>query len=131
MSKSEVRTDKVYRTAGPYAQAVQTNNGKVIYTSGMLGRDIDGRLVDGSDAAAQTRQCVENIRLAIEAAGGTLDDLVRLNVVLSHPRHYEAMNEVRKQMLTGIAFVSTTFVAQLIDPLGIVEMDAIAVVGGD
>jgi 2-iminobutanoate/2-iminopropanoate deaminase len=101
-----------------------------VYTSGVLGRDVSGQLVDKADAAAQSRQCIENIRLMIEAAGGTLEDLVKLSVFVSHPRHYEAMNAVRKEMLAGIAFTSTTTVAQLIDPHGIVEMDGIAVIGG-
>lgn len=130
MPKAEVSTDKVYRTAGPYVQAVEVTSGKVVYTSGVLGRGLDGQLVDKADAAAQSRQCIENIRLMIEAAGGTLKDLVKLSVFVSHPKHYEAMNAVRKEMLAGIAFTSTTTVAQLIDPHGIVEMDGIAVIGG-
>ena len=127
--KAEVRTDKVYRTDGPYVQAVEARAGKTLYTSGYLGRDTAGELVSKSDAAAQTRQCIDNIRLSIEAAGGSLSDLVRLNVAISHPRHYEAMNAVRKEMLDGIPFTSVTIVAQLIDPHGLVEMDAIAAIG--
>jgi enamine deaminase RidA (YjgF/YER057c/UK114 family) len=126
--KAEVSTDKLYRTAGPYGQAVEVTAGKILYTSGYLGRDIRGQLVSKHDAAAQSRQCIDNIRLAIEAAGGSLSDLVRLNVILSHPKHYEAMNAVRKEMLAGIPFTSVTIVAQLIDPHGLVEMDAIAAI---
>jgi len=86
--------------------------------------------VDKSDVAAQSRQCLENIRQIIEAAGGSLHDLVKLTVFVSHPRHYEAMNAVRKEMLAGIAFTSTAVVAQMIDPHGLVEMEAVAVIGG-
>jgi enamine deaminase RidA (YjgF/YER057c/UK114 family) len=128
--KAEVQSEKLYRTSGPYIQAVEVTSGKILYTSGYLGRNKAGELVDKSDAAAQSRQCIENIRLAIEAAGGSLSDLVRLNVAISHPKHYEAMNAVRKEMLAGIPFTSVTIVAQLIDPHGLVEMDAIAAIGG-
>lgn len=86
--------------------------------------------MDKSDVAAQSRQCLENIRQIIEAAGGSLHDLVKLTVFVSHPRHYEAMNAVRKEMLAGIAFTSTAVVAQMIDPHGLVEMEAVAVIGG-
>ena len=130
MAKAEVRTDKSYKTAGPYVQAVEVTKGKTVYTSGILGRDKDGKLVDKSDVAAQSRQCIENIRHMIEEAGGTLNDLVKLSVFVSHPKHYEAMNAVRKEMLAGITFTSVTVVAQMIDPHGLVEMDAIAVIGG-
>jgi 2-iminobutanoate/2-iminopropanoate deaminase len=102
---------------------------RTVYTSGVLGRDASGQLVDKSDVAAQSRQCLENIRQIIEAAGGSLHDLVKLTVFVSHPRHYEAMNAVRKEMLAGIAFTSTAVVAQMIDPHGLVEMEAVAVIG--
>jgi len=128
MSKSIVEAKGVYRSAGPYTQAVQATTGRTIYTSGVLGRDIDGKLVGVGDAAAQTRQCIRNIQRLIESAGGRLDNLAKLTVFLLHPKHYEAMNAVRKELLTGIAFTSTTVVAQLIDPDGLVEMDAVAVI---
>jgi enamine deaminase RidA (YjgF/YER057c/UK114 family) len=77
----------------------------------------------------RSRASAWNIRQIIEAAGGSLHDLVKLTV-LSHPRHYEAMNAVRKEMLAGIAFTRTAVVAQMIDPHGLVEMEAVAVIGG-
>jgi enamine deaminase RidA (YjgF/YER057c/UK114 family) len=43
-----------------------------VFTPGYLGRDINGKIVGIGDAGAQSRQCIENIRLALEAAGGTL-----------------------------------------------------------
>jgi enamine deaminase RidA (YjgF/YER057c/UK114 family) len=127
--KTELRPDTVYRTSGPYGQGVEVSGGKLVYTSGVLGRDIKGEIVDKSDVAAQTRQCIENIRQILEAAGGSLKDVVRLNVVLTHPRNYEAMNAVRKEMFAGVAFTSVTIVAQLIDPSGLVEIDAVASIG--
>ncbi len=130
MAKAEIKTSKSYTTAGPYVQAVEVTKGKTVYTSGILGRDKDGKLVDKADIGAQSRQCLENIRAMIEEAGGSLKDLVRLNVFISHAKHYEAMNAVRKEMLAGIAFTSVTVVAQMIDPHGLVEMDGIAVIGG-
>lgn len=131
MTKIEVRTEKSYRTAGPYVQGIVVpGSGRTVYTSGVLGRDANGQLVDKSDVAAQSRQCLENIRRIIEAAGGTLQDLVKLTVFVSHPKHYEAMNAVRKEVLAGVAFTSTAVVAQMIDPHGLVEMEAVAVVGG-
>jgi enamine deaminase RidA (YjgF/YER057c/UK114 family) len=129
MPKSEVRSDKVFPPAGPYVQAVAVSGGKLVFTSGVLGRDVAGKIVALGDADAQSRQCMNNIRHALEAAGGSLNDIARLNVFISHPRYYDAMNAVRKEMLAGVAFTSVTAVAQLVDPNGLVEMDAIAVIG--
>lgn len=129
MSKREIQTDNLYRMPGPYIQGVETTGGKLVFTSGYLGRDKNGEIVGKGDVAAQTRQCIENIRAALEAAGGSLDDIVRLNVFISHPRLYDGMNSVRKEMLSDIVFTSVTVVGQIIDPHGLVEMDAIAVIG--
>ena len=130
MGKSKVQSDKLYPAAGPYVQAVATSGGKLVFTSGYLGRDISGKIVGIGDIDAQSRQCITNIRLALEAAGGSLQDLVRLNVFISHPRYYEGMNAVRKELLGDVVFTSVTVVGQLVDPNGLVEMDAIAVIGG-
>ncbi len=127
--KAELHTNKVYSMPGPYIQGIEVTGGKLIFTSGVLGRDTEGRIVDKSDVATQTRQCIDNIRLILEAAGGALKDVVRLNVVLTHPKNYEAMNAVRKEMLAGVAFTSVSIVGQIIDPNGLVEIDAIAAVG--
>jgi 2-iminobutanoate/2-iminopropanoate deaminase len=129
MPKTEIHNDKLYPTARPYVQAVATSGGKLVFTSGFLGRDVQGKVVGIGDIDAQSRQCIDNIRLALEAAGGSLQDIVRLNVFISHPRCYDAMNAVRKEMLGDVVFTSVAVVAQLIDPNGLVEMDAIAVIG--
>ena len=129
MAKTEIHNDKLYPSARPYVQAVATTGGKLVFTSGFLGRDVAGKLVALGDMDAQSRQCIDNIRLALEAAGGSLADIVRLNVFISHPRYYDAMNAVRKEMLGDVVFTSVAVVAQLIDPNGLVEMDAIAVIG--
>jgi enamine deaminase RidA (YjgF/YER057c/UK114 family) len=129
MPKSEIRSDKVFPTAGPYVQGVATTGGKLVFTSGVLGRDVNGKIVGIGDIDAQSRQCINNIRNTLEAAGGSLKDVTRLNVFIGHARHYDAMNAVRKEMLAGVVFTSVTAVAQLVDPNGLVEMDAIAVIG--
>src|SRR5258708_6615106 len=99
MPKTELHNDQLYPTAKPYVQAVATTGGRLVFTSGFLGRDREGKIVGIGDIAAQSRQCIDNIRLALEAAGGSLQDIVRLNVFISHPRLYDAMNAVRKEML--------------------------------
>lgn len=129
MPKTRIQNDKLYPAPGPYVQAVATTGGKLVFTSGFLGRDVGGKVVALGDITAQSRQCIDNIRLALEAAGGSLKDMVRLNVFISHPRYYDGMNAVRKEMLGDVVFTSVTVVGQIVDPNGLVEMDAIAVIG--
>ena len=60
-----------------YHHYIRVDNPKsLIFLSGQLARDADGKLVGPGDMAEQTRQCIRNMRTVLEAAGGTLDDIV-------------------------------------------------------
>ena len=58
----------------PYSPGFRS--GQFVCTAGMLALDASGNLVGEGDAGAQTRQVLENIREIVEAAGGTLEDIV-------------------------------------------------------
>lgn len=130
MAKQEIRTEKVFKTKGPYVQGVEVSGGRLIYTSGFTARDVSGATVGKGDIRAQTRQCLENIGGVIEAAGGSLKDLVKVTVFLRDLKDYQGMNAVRREMLGGAAFASSTVEAALNNPDALVEIEAVAVVGG-
>jgi len=69
--------------------------GDVVYLSGQIGAPPGGeiRLVEGG-VGAETRQALENLRAAVEAAGGTMADMVKCTVFLADMGDYAAMNEV-------------------------------------
>src|SRR5882757_9021170 len=102
MAKKAIASAKVAKTKGPYVQGVEVTNAKLVYTSGVVARDAQGTLLGGGDIRVQTRQCIENIRNILEAAGGSLKDLVKVTVFLRPGTDYAAMNEVRREMLSGI-----------------------------
>ena len=129
MAKREIKTDKVFATKGPYVQGVEVTRGRVVYTSGFTARDRNGQVVAQGDIAGQTRQCLENIRAVFEAAGGGLRDLVKMTVFLRDPKDYEAMHAVRREMLHGVAFASSTVQAPLMNPDALVEIEAVAAIG--
>ena len=60
----------------------------------MLSLDASGNLVGAGDAGAQTRQVMENIKGILEAAGGSLEDVVYNMIFLADLGDYQAMNEV-------------------------------------
>jgi 2-iminobutanoate/2-iminopropanoate deaminase len=109
-------------------QGVAVADGTTIYTSGVVARDASGELVGRGDIRTQTRQCLENIRGIIEAGGGRLDDIVKVTVFLRSLADYAGMNEVRREMLSGIAFASSTVQAALNAPDALVEIEAVAFV---
>jgi len=126
--KVQLESPRVAKTKGPYVQGVALSRGTMIITSGVVGRDQEGRIVGIGDIRAQTRQCLENIRNVIEAGGGTLKDLAKMTVYLRDLRDYAGMNEVRREMLAGLAFASTAVQAALNAPEALIEVEAIAFV---
>ena len=73
MAKREVKTDKIRTPSGVFSQAtVIEAQGKLVFISGMTARKPDGTIAGIGDITAQTRQVCENVKSAVEAAGGTL-----------------------------------------------------------
>ena len=128
MPKRAIESAHVAKTKGPYAQGIEVTNAKLVFTSGVVARDAHGSIVGKEDIRAQTRQCIENLRHIIEAAGGALSDLVKVTVFLRDLTVYEGMNEVRREMLSGIPFASSTVQTGLNAAEALVEIEAVAAV---
>ena len=126
--KKALASPKVAKTKGPYVQGVAVSDGTLIYTSGVVARDVSGKIRGRGDIAAQTRQCLKNIENIIRAGGGRLRDLVKVTVFIRDLRDYPAMNEVRREVLADIPFASSTVQAQLNAPEALVEIEAVAFV---
>lgn len=76
---------------GPYSQAIIAD--RLIFTSGQLPMDREGSLVEG-DIRAKARQCLENLKAILEAAGARMDDLVKVTVYVTDMGNFAAINEV-------------------------------------
>ena len=126
--KRALESSRVAKTKGPYVQGVAVRDGELIFTSGVTARNAKGKIVGVGDIARQTRQCLQNIENIIRAGGGTLKDLTKVTVFLRDLRDYAGMNEVRRAVLAGIPFASSTVQAQLNAPEALVEIEAVAFV---
>jgi len=92
MQTSVIKTDRAPAAIGTYSQAVRAGN--TVYLSGQIPLDPDsGELVTG-DIADQIRQVFDNLTAVAEAAGGSLDDAVKLTVYLTDLGHFSAVNEI-------------------------------------
>jgi len=124
MNRQPVSTDKAPKAIGPYAQAIKVNG--FVYTAGQIPLDPQsGNLVDGG-IAAQTRQVLENLKAVLEAAGSSLDGVIKATVFLKNMTDFAAMNEVYGAYLGAAKPArSTVAVAEL--PRGaLVEIDLVA-----
>jgi reactive intermediate/imine deaminase len=82
---------------GPYSQAVKV--GSTVYLSGQIPLDPVTMQMVAGDISAQTAQVFKNLGAVAEAAGGTLNDAVKVNISLTDLGDFAAVNEVMKQFL--------------------------------
>jgi len=130
MAKEQIRSSKLADPSGHYSQAVAIEaKGRLVFVSGMTARQPDGKIAGIGDVEEQTRQVCENIKSALEAAGGSMDDVCRVDVYLRNIGDRERVNKVRRQYFRGAPPASTLVeVAKLASPEFLVEISAIAVV---
>ena len=81
MAKQEISTSNLRTPNGHFSQATTIEaKGKLVFISGMTARKPDGTIAGIGDVSEQTRQVCENIKAAVEMAGGTLADVCRVDV---------------------------------------------------
>jgi reactive intermediate/imine deaminase len=113
---------------GSYCQA--TRRGNLVTTAGVAAIDADGKLVGGGDIVAQTRATLDNLKLALEGAGATLDDVLKVTCWITDFANYEGFNQAFDEYFAGRPPARATVRADLVIPALLIEIDAIAVVGG-
>ncbi|HBX70482.1 MAG TPA: hypothetical protein DEH25_14155 [Chloroflexi bacterium] len=127
MQKQVVVAENAPKAIGPYSAGVKIGN--FVYTAGQLGIDPQaGGFVDGG-IEAQTRQALKNLRAVLEAAGSSLENVVKTTVFLRDLNDFAAMNGVYAEFFTeNFPARSAVQVARL--PLdAAVEIEAVAVIG--
>jgi reactive intermediate/imine deaminase len=127
MPRLPINSDRAPAAIGPYSQAVRS--GDTVYLSGQIPLDPNsGLLVDG-DIDAQARRAFDNLKAVCEAAGGSLDDVVRLGLYLTDLGEFAAVNAVMADYFEApYPARSTIGVASL--PRGAqFEVDAVLVLG--
>ena len=108
----------------PYSPGIRV--GDTVYLSGILSLDQAGNIVGIGDATAQTRQVLELIRAIVEAAGGTMDDIVVNQIFLKDLADYAAMNAVYKEYFPVNPPARYCIRADLVKPEFLVEIVATA-----
>jgi enamine deaminase RidA (YjgF/YER057c/UK114 family) len=130
MPKTQIVSEKIRQPSGHFSQATMVEaRGRLVFISGMTARCADGSIAGIGDIEVQTRQVCENIKSAVEQAGGTMDDICRVDVYVRNMEHFDRIHKVRREYFKPPAPASTMVeVCKMTSPEYLIEMSAIAVV---
>ena len=114
---------------GAFSAGVEAPAGRTVYVSGQVSMDADGNVVGEGDVFAQTEKVLENVAVVLEAAGGGLQDVVKVTVFITDMGMYDRVHEVRRRHFSEPYPASSMVeVSALIDPRLLVEIEAVAVI---
>jgi 2-iminobutanoate/2-iminopropanoate deaminase len=113
-----------------YSQVARVLGGTLVFVAGQVALDKSGNLTGKGDFQAQTEQVFENLKAALQAAGGRLDDVIKLNIYFLDGSHLVKFREVRDRYINPANPPTSTAiqVAGLFRPEFLVEIEAVAVV---
>ena len=127
MEREIIETAHAPQAIGTYSQAVKVGN--TVYMSGQIPLDPASMQLVGQDMRAQICQVFDNLQAVAEAAGGTLDNVVKLNIFLTDLAHFPLVNEVMSEYFSKPYPARAAIgVAALPKDAG-VEMDAVMQLG--
>ena len=92
MSRNIVHTDKAPSAIGTYSQAVK--HGNLVFLSGQIPLDPDTMELVTGDFEARTRRVFDNLKAVVEAAGGNMDQILKLNIYLTELANFATVNTV-------------------------------------
>src|SRR5205085_3890114 len=130
MSRQDIRSEKIRSPSGHFSQAIAIEaKGRLVFISGMTARRADGTIAGIGDIEAQTRQVCENLKAAVEAAGGKMDDICRVDVYVRNMEHFDKIHAVRREYFKNPPPASTMVeVTKMTSPDYLIEINAIAVI---
>lgn len=118
-----ISTKEAPAAIGPYSQAIVTGN--LIYTSGQIPINPANGNIEAADIAGQTEQVIKNLKAVLEAAGSSLDRVVKTTCFLQHIQDFAIFNSVYEKYFTVKPARSCVEVSAL--PKGaLVEIEVIA-----
>lgn len=120
-----INTTNAPAAIGPYSQAIIANG--LIYTSGQIPLTPEGDLVE-NDINKQTQQVMTNLQSVLEAAGSSLNKVIKVTIFLDSMDDFAAVNEIYASAFGDHKPVRSTVAVQTLPKNVLVEMDVVALV---
>jgi len=128
--KTIIQPKGMAEAVGPFSRAILI--GDHLYIAGTTALShVSGDYYDRTippDIETQTRLTLDNIKKCVEAAGGTMDDIFKVVIMLKNPADYKRMNAVRAEYFPKDPPISTCFRAEVMRDDLLVEIEAVALV---
>lgn len=128
MSRKIISTDQAPQAIGTYSQAVQVGN--TVYLSGQIPLVPSSMTLVEGDMSAQIQQVFNNLQAVANAAGGSLNDMVKLNIFLTDLGHFPTVNEIMAQYFQQPYPARAAIGVAALPKGAAVEMDGILVLPG-
>src|ERR1700687_107687 len=130
MADKHIVYAKIRQPSGHFPHATTAAaRGRLVFISGMTARRADGTIAGIGDIEAQTRQVCENIKAAVEAAGGRMDHICRVDVYIRNMEQFDAIHRVRREYFKEPLPASTMVeIVKMTHPDYLIEINAIAVI---
>jgi len=126
MTKNAINSPDAPAAIGPYSQAIRA--GDTVYLSGQLGLDPkSGNLVDGIEA--QAHQAFKNLRAVAVAAGGSLDDMVKVSILMQNLADFAKVNEIMAGYFTKPYPARATYQVAALPKAALIEIEGVLVLG--
>jgi reactive intermediate/imine deaminase len=126
MSKKIIQTNDAPQAIGTYSQAIRVSGGETVYMSGQIGLDaVTMQMVNGIEA--QIQQVFLNLKAVAEASGGSLKDIVKLNIFLTDLEHFALVNEKMATYFVQPYPARAAIGVRALPRDALVEMDAVMV----
>lgn len=133
MSDKKFMNPPGLKPLGMYSNVASARGGTIVFISGQVAVDAQGKLVGKGDIEAQAVQVFENLKLALEAAGGTFQDVLKFTIFIKNltPEARKAVMGVRSRYISPTNPPAATMVGidRLVEDDLLVEIEAVAVVG--
>ena len=125
MSRTPIHTELAPAAIGPYSQAVRSGN--LVFLSGQTPLDPATGLLAEGDISVQARRAFDNIKAVCEAAGGSMDDIVRVGLYLTDLSQFAAVNAVMAEYFQTPYPARSTIEVSALPRDAEFEMDAVLV----
>ena len=127
MTKQVIHTVDAPQAIGTYSQAIRVSGGDTVYLSGQIGLDpVSMQMVDGIEA--QIQQVFSNLKAVAKASGGSLNDIVKLNIFLTDLGNFALVNEIMASHFSQPYPARAAIGVKALPRGALVEMDGVMIV---